>query len=76
MVVWNSQQCRSDEFKPVLSLYATKISSRYLKIGDRVGYGGVYTAQKMCKVSNYDFGYGSGFCAPLHPHIKLQTVLK
>ena len=48
-------------FKPLLSLYAKKISSRYLKSGDRVGYSGTYEADKMCKVSNYDFGYGAGF---------------
>ena len=50
-----------DEFKPVLSLSATKISSRYLKSGDRVGYGGTYEVDRMLKVSNYDFGYGTGF---------------
>ena len=50
-----------DEFKPVLSLNATKISSRYLKSGDRVGYGGTYEVDRMLKVSNYDFGYGTGF---------------
>jgi len=46
---------------PVLSLYADKISSRELKKGERVGYGGIFTAQNDCIVSNYDFGYGDGF---------------
>lgn len=47
--------------KPVLSLYASKISSREVKIGERVGYGGDYEAIQNCIVSNYNFGYGDGF---------------
>ena len=47
--------------KPVLSLYANKISSRELKIGEKVGYGGTYTAEENCIVSTYNFGYGDGF---------------
>jgi len=49
------------KFKPVLSLLACKISSRELKQGERLGYGGDYEAKKSCMVSNYDFGYGDGF---------------
>ncbi len=51
----------TEGLKPVLSLWAKKISSRDLKIGQRVGYGGDYKALKECVVSNYDFGYGDGF---------------
>jgi alanine racemase len=47
--------------KPVLSLYASKLSSRELKKGDRVGYGATYETQEDCVVSNYNFGYGDGF---------------
>lgn len=47
--------------KPVLSLYANKISSREFQKGQRMGYGGTYTAEENCVVSNYDFGYGDGF---------------
>ncbi|MFA6138428.1 MAG: alanine racemase [Sulfurimonas sp.] len=47
--------------KPVLSLYANKISSRELTKGERVGYGGTYETDENCVVSNYDFGYGDGF---------------
>jgi len=47
--------------KPILSLFAKKISSRELKKGESVGYGATYTADKDCVVSNYDFGYGDGF---------------
>jgi len=49
------------QLKPVLSLYAKKISSRELKVGDSVGYGATYKADKSMIVSNYDFGYGHGF---------------
>jgi len=50
-----------DGFKPVLSLYASKISSRKLLKGECVGYGASYEAKEDCIVSNYDFGYGDGF---------------
>ena len=49
------------DLKPVLSLFAKKISSRELKKGESVGYGATYRADKDCIVSNYDFGYGNGF---------------
>ncbi len=49
------------ELKPVLSVYAKKISSRSLKKDQAVGYGATFIATKDCFVSNYDFGYGDGF---------------
>ncbi|MEA2073021.1 MAG: alanine racemase [Campylobacterota bacterium] len=51
--------------KPVLSLYAKKISSRTLKVGESVGYGACYTLKSEEVVSNYDFGYGNGFLRTL-----------
>lgn len=50
-----------EKFKPVLSLWADKISQRELKAGERVGYGGEYTAPSDCIIGNYEFGYGDGF---------------
>jgi len=47
--------------KPVLSLWAEKLSTRELKKGQRVGYGGVFEAPKDMRVSTYDIGYGDGF---------------
>lgn len=47
--------------KPVLSLYAQKISSKKLSKGERIGYGGTFEVEEDCIVSNYDFGYGDGF---------------
>ncbi len=49
------------DLKPVLRLWAEKISSRTLKKGERVGYGGVYEAKEDIKISTYDIGYGDGF---------------
>lgn len=46
--------------KPVLRLYADKISSRVLKKGQKVGYGGVFTAQNDTEISTYDLGYADG----------------
>ena len=48
------------KLKPVLSLYANRISTRELKRGDRVGYGGDFIANDDMVVSTYDVGYGSG----------------
>jgi len=50
------------ELKPVLSLYAKKIATRRLKKGERVGYGGEFTATQTMTVSTYDIGYGDGWC--------------
>ena len=49
------------ELKPVLSLYAKKISTRHLKEGERVGYGGDFVAPRDMTISTYDLGYGDGW---------------
>jgi alanine racemase len=53
------------KFKPVLSLYATKVTSRELLKGEIVGYGATYVSQKDEIVSTYDIGYGDGFLRSL-----------
>ena len=47
---------------PVLSLHAKKVSTRVVKTGERVGYGGDFMAPKEMTVSTYDLGYGDGWC--------------
>jgi len=47
--------------RPVLTLHAKKVSSRVLKSGGRIGYGGDFTADKEMLVSTYDLGYGDGW---------------
>lgn len=47
--------------KPVMSLWAKRLSTRELEKGDRVGYGGVFTAKNKMTISCYDLGYGDGF---------------
>jgi alanine racemase len=49
------------ELKPILSLWAEKITTKNLKSGQRIGYGGAYKASKDMVVSTYDIGYGDGF---------------
>ena len=49
------------KLKPVLSLYAKKISQRVVKKGGYVGYGATFQSTKDEVVSNYDVGYGDGF---------------
>ena len=45
---------------PILSLWGEKLSQRRLKKGERIGYGGIFEAQRQLQVSNYDLGYGDG----------------
>lgn len=61
----------SATLKPVLSLYASKISSRKLNAGQSIGYGGIYTSNEDVIVSNYNIGYGDGFLRNLSN--KFQT---
>lgn len=49
------------KLKPVLALWAEKLSTRVLKKGERVGYGGLYEAHQDEVISTYDIGYGDGF---------------
>jgi len=51
---------QNPSLKPVLSLWAEKMSQRELKKGERVGYGGVFEAKKDMIISTYDIGYGDG----------------
>ena len=57
------------DLKPVLKLYGEKISSRELKKGSRVGYGGVGILEKDSIVSTYDIGYSDGFLRNLYPNL-------
>ncbi|MDF1879956.1 alanine racemase, partial [Sulfurimonas sp. MAG313] len=47
--------------QPVLSLIATKISSRTLQKGQSIGYNASFEAKEEMRVSNYDIGYSDGF---------------
>ena len=47
--------------KPVMSLWANKISSRFLEKNERVGYGNEGIVKQDIQVSTYDIGYGDGF---------------
>ena len=54
--------------KPVLSLWAKRASTRLLKQGQRIGYGGDFTAPREMIVSTYDLGYGDGWIRGDHTH--------
>jgi len=49
------------DLRAVLSLWAKRVSSRELKRGERVGYGGDFSAPRDMIVSTYDLGYGDGW---------------
>ena len=55
------EELATPSLKPVLSLYASKNSTRTLHEHDRVGYGATFCSKKSCCVSNYDLGYADGF---------------
>jgi len=48
--------------KPVMALYAKRVSSREVKAAERIGYGGDFIASDDMTVSTYDLGYGDGWC--------------
>ena len=50
------------ELRPVMALHAKKVSSRVVKVGERIGYGGEYIVENEMSVSTYDLGYGDGWC--------------
>ena len=64
------------ELKPVLSLWAKKVSTRKIKKGERVGYGGTFTAPKDMTVSTYDLGYGDGWMrsSKLEPFVTAEGL--
>ncbi len=47
---------------PVMTLHAKKVSTREVKTGERIGYGGDFIAANEMSVSTYDLGYGDGWC--------------
>ncbi|MCF6201203.1 MAG: alanine racemase [Hydrogenimonas sp.] len=49
------------ELKPVMSLWAKRVSSRRAAPASRIGYGGEGRVEKDCIVSSYDIGYGDGW---------------
>ncbi|QKF76979.1 alanine racemase [Arcobacter defluvii] len=57
----NADVFKFPKLKPVMSLWANRISTRTLKKGQSVGYGGKFSATEDMIVSNYDVGYGDGF---------------
>lgn len=64
------------DLKPVLSLWAKKVSTREVKKGERIGYGGSYTAPKEMHISTYDLGYGDGWMrsSSLNPFITAEGL--
>jgi len=49
------------QLKPVLSLWAKRVSTKVLPKGSKIGYGGCYTVKDDTTISTYDLGYGDGW---------------
>lgn len=50
-----------DTLKPVMQLSAPIISIKTVKIGESVGYGGAWTANKPTTIATISIGYGDGY---------------
>lgn len=48
------------KLKPVMSIVANKISSKIIYKKQKVGYSGLFIADKDMKISTYDIGYANG----------------
>lgn len=49
------------KLKPVMSLWANRLSTRVLEKNQSIGYGGKFITPNKMTVSTYDIGYGDGF---------------
>ena len=49
------------KLKPIASLWADRVSTRFLKKGERIGYSGCSQLEADSVISTYDVGYGDGF---------------
>ncbi|KAA6230049.1 alanine racemase [Campylobacter sp. LR264d] len=49
-----------ESLQKILSLYAHKLSSRVLEVGQGVGYGGKFVAKESINIATYDLGYADG----------------
>lgn len=47
--------------KPVMSLHSKLITTRSLKVGDTVGYGGIFSAPKSMRIGIVACGYADGY---------------
>ncbi len=57
----NEKPLENPNLKPVLSLVASKISTRDIDAGQSIGYGATFSAKEDMSVSTYDIGYADGF---------------
>jgi alanine racemase len=71
--IYNHNPNKKIDLKPVLSLYANKISTRVLESNSKVGYGGITTLEENTISSTYDIGYGDGFMRINDYHTKHKS---
>jgi len=48
------------DIKPVMSLWADRMSSQTLKMGQRLGYNATFEPTRLTQTSTYDVGYSDG----------------
>ena len=57
----NPEHMKSVNLKPVMSVYADIIAIRDIPIGDTVGYGGSWQAQRASRIATVAIGYADGY---------------
>ncbi len=55
----------ANPMRPVVRLHAPILQIRDLKVGDPVGYNGIWTAQRPSRIAVLGFGYADGFMRAL-----------
>ena len=51
----------ADKLKPVMTLQSEVIALRDVPVGDTVGYGGAWTAERASRIATIPVGYGDGY---------------
>lgn len=57
----NNKIFKNPNLRPVMELWADKISTKIVKKNQKIGYGGKFLAKEDTPVSIYNVGYGDGF---------------
>ena len=62
-------------FKLIISLKCKVMTVKTLEEGEKVGYGGIYTAKERIKIATISIGYADGFPSPTSKN-ELNVVIK
>lgn len=61
MKLFDTAHSSEQELTPAMSFYSTVIGIREIKVGESVGYGKKWTAEKSTKIATLSVGYADGY---------------